>query len=193
MITTHVYIGASLDGFIARRDGSFDWLSKYADRDAVEAYKEFVAAIDVMVIGRGTFETVMGFPKWPYDRPVVVLSRSLTEIPPELEEKVSISDRMPKELLKELTEVGYGSAYVDGGKVIQSFLADDLIDELIVARVPVLIGDGIPLFGYLGDDLEFEHQRTASFPNGLVRSYYKRPSRERSEIKRRYDRTDTRR
>ena len=126
MITTHVYIGASLDGFIARRDGSFDWLSKYADRDAVEAYKEFVAAIDVMVIGRGTFETVMGFPKWPYDRPVVVLSRSLTEIPPELEEKVSISDRMPKELLKELTEVGYGSAYVDGGKVIQSFLADDL-------------------------------------------------------------------
>ena len=193
MITTHVYIGASLDGFIARRDGSFDWLSKYADRDAVEAYKEFVAAIDVMVIGRGTFETVMGFPKWPYDRPVVVLSRSLTEIPPELEEKVSISDRMPKELLKELTEVGYGSAYVDGGKVIQSFLADDLIDELIVARVPVLIGDGIPLFGYLGDDLEFEHQRTASFPNGLVRSYYKRPSRERSEIKRHYDRTDTRR
>ena len=193
MITTHVYIGASLDGFIARRDGSFDWLSKYADRDAVEAYKEFVAAIDVMVIGRGTFETVMSFPKWPYDRPVVVLSRSLTEIPPELEEKVSISDRMPKELLKELTEVGYGSAYVDGGKVIQSFLSEDLIDELIVARVPVLIGDGIPLFGYLGDDLEFEHQRTASFPNGLVRSYYKRPSRERSEIKRRYDRTDTRR
>lgn len=181
MITTHVYIGASLDGFIARKDGSFDWLSKYADRDAIEAYETFISGVDVMVIGRGTFETVMSFSVWPYDLPVVVLSRSLKEIPSELEEKVSLSDRVPKELLKELDKAGYRSAYVDGGKVIQSFLSEDLIDELIMAQVPVLIGEGIPLFGYLRDDLEFEHQRTASYPNGVVRSYYKRPSRDQVE------------
>jgi len=177
MITTHVYIGASLDGFIARKDGSFNWLSKFADQDAVDAYKAFISGMDVTVIGRGTFETVMSFSDWPYDLPVVVLSRSLKEIPPGLLEKVSISELEPKELLKELSAAGYRSAYVDGGKVIQSFLAGDLIDELIVARVPVLIGEGIPLFGYLGGDLEFEHHKTASYPNGLVRSYYKRPGR----------------
>ena len=176
MITTHVYIGASLDGFIARKDGSFDWLSKYADQDAIDAYKEFIAGIDVIVIGRGTFETVMSFPEWPYHLPVVVLSQSVKKIPPELEEKVSLSDRAPTELLKELAEAGYRSAYIDGGKVIQSFLSEDLIDELIIARVPVLIGDGIPLFGFLERDVGFEHQKTVCFPNGLIRSYYKRLS-----------------
>ena len=181
MITTHVYIGASLDGYIARKDGSFDWLSKYADKDAVDAYKAFISGIDVMVIGRGTFETVMSFQDWPYDLPVVVLSRSLSEVPPKLVEKASVSRREPKELLNELDSAGYRSAYVDGGKVIQSFLAEDLIDELIVARVPAVIGDGIPLFGYLAGDLEFEHQKTESYPNGLVRSYYNRPGRERKE------------
>jgi len=182
MITTHVYIGASLDGFIARKDGSFDWLSKFADQSAVEAYMEFIAGIDVMVIGRGTFDAVRGFPDWPYELPTFVLSQSLKKVPGELELKVSLSNLAPAALLQELNDAGYRSAYIDGGKVIQSFLADDLIDELIVAQVPVLIGDGIPLFGYLAQDLEFEHQRTATFPNGLVQSYYKRPGREQKAI-----------
>jgi len=181
MITTRVYIGTSLDGFIARKDGSFDWLSKYADQDAVDAYKEFIAGIDVIVIGRGTFETVMSFPDWPYHLPVVVLSKSMREIPLELEEKVSLSDLVPTQLLKELSKAGYRSAYIDGGKVIQSFLSEDLIDELIIARVPALLGGGIPLFGLLERDLEFEHQKTSPYPNGLVRSYYKRPSKEQEK------------
>ena len=174
MLTTHVYIGASLDGYIARKDGSFEWLLKFADQAAVDSYAEFMLGIDVIVIGRGTFETVLGFPEWPYDRPTVVLSRSLKEIPPELKERATLSEREPKDLLNELAESGFRSAYVDGGKVIQSFLAADLIDELTVARVPVLIGDGISLFGQLDSDLEFEHERTASYPNGLIRSYYRR-------------------
>jgi dihydrofolate reductase len=175
MITTHVYVGTSLDGFIAREDGDFDWLSKFADQAAVESYKEFIAGIDVIVIGRGTFETILGFPDWPYDRPAIVVSRSLREIPPNLAGNVTLSSLQPRELLNELGEAGFRSAYIDGGKLIQSFLADDLIDELIIARVPVLIGNGIPLFGFLSRDLEFEHRRTVTFPNGLVRSYYMRP------------------
>jgi dihydrofolate reductase len=174
MITTHVYIGASLDGFIARRDGSFSWLMKFADQAAVDSYAEFIAGIDVIVIGRGTYETVLGFSDWPYSLPTVVLSQSISEVPSRLEGKVSISKLSPRSLLADLSASGYRSAYIDGGQVIQSFLAEDLIDELIIARVPVLIGEGISLFGQLKGDVEFEHARTATFANGLVRSYYKR-------------------
>jgi dihydrofolate reductase len=172
MIITHVYVGTSLDGFIARKDGSFDWLSRFADADAVDAYKTFMAGIDVIVLGRRTFESVLGFPEWPYERPVIVLSRSFGKAPHELQEKVSFSTLGPRDLLEELFERGYRSVYVDGGKVIQSFLAEDLIDELIIARAPILIGDGVPLFGYLSGDLDFQHEHTAAYSNGLIRSYY---------------------
>ena len=175
MITTNVYIGTSLDGFIARKNGSFDWLSDFGDQDALDAYKSFMADIDVIVIGRHTFETVLKFPFWPYERPVVVLTKSLSEVPTKANVKdVSLTRLGPKELLLELSEKGFRSAYIDGGKVIQSFLADDLVDELIIARVPTLLGDGIPLFGKLNQDLRFKHRRTTSFSNGLVRSYYTR-------------------
>lgn len=180
VISTHVYIGTSLDGFIARKNGNLDWLSKYGDAEAVDAYNEFIAGIDVIVIGRGTFETVLGFPEWPYDRPVVVLSRSINKVPPELKEKVSLAANGPKELLDDLSEKGFRSAYVDGGKVIQSFLAEDLIDYLTIARVPVLIGSGISLFGYLDRDIEFEHVRTLTYANGLIRSHYTRQRRDQS-------------
>lgn len=178
VISTHVYIGPSLDGFIARKDGTLDWLTKYGDANAVDAYSEFIAGIDVLVIGRGTFETVLGFPEWPYDRPVVVLSRSINEVPNELRDKVSLSTNRPRELLDDLSEKGFRSAYVDGGKVIQSFLAEDLIDDLTIARVPVLIGSGISLFGYLERDIEFEHVRTLTYANGLIRSHYTRHRRD---------------
>lgn len=174
MTSTHVYIGTSLDGFIARSDGEIDWLVKFADEEAVAAYNEFKSGIDVIVIGRGTFETVTGFAEWPYDLPVIVLSKSLREVPAGYAGKMSLSQLSPRELVADLSKQGYRSAYIDGGKVIQSFLADGLIDELIIARVPVLIGSGIPLFGHLSEDASFVHQRTVSFPNGIVRSYYKR-------------------
>jgi len=80
----------------------------------------------------------------------------------------------PGELLSHLSSLGYSSIYVDGGKVIQAFLKEDLIDELIISKAPVLIGSGIPLFGYLDADLSFKHVRTMISANGLVRSYYKK-------------------
>lgn len=174
MISIHVYIGTSLDGFIARPDGNIDWLTAFADEDAVASYREFISGIDVIVIGRGTFETVTAFPEWPYELPVVVLSRSLKEVPDAFKHLVSLSASKPKDLVSDLADKGYRSAYVDGGKVIQSFLNAGLIDELIIARVPVLIGAGIPLFGSIKRDVIFDHQRTLSYPNGLVRSYYRR-------------------
>jgi len=174
MTSANVYIGTSLDGFIARADGDIDWLMKFADSDAVDAYNEFMAAIDVIVIGRGTFEKVLEFPSWPYDKPVFVLSKTLQEVPDGLKGKAAVLSLEPADLLKNLSEKGYESAYVDGGKVIQSFLRADLIETLIVAKVPVIIGSGIPSFGSLDSDIAFDHVQTKSYPNGLVRSYYKR-------------------
>jgi dihydrofolate reductase len=174
MTSANVYIGTSLDGFIARADGDFGWLMKFADAGAIESYNEFIADIDVLVIGRGTFETVLGFPFWPYDKPVFILSNTLKELPDNLREKATISSLEPSALMERLSNEGFKAAYIDGGKVIQSFLAADLIDNLIIATVPVLIGGGIPLFGSLDSDIDFEHVRTSTYPNGLVRSYYKR-------------------
>ena len=174
MTSAHVYIGTSLDGFIARTDGDISWLIKFGDANAIEAYNEFIATVDVIVIGRGTFETVLGFPSWPYDKPVFVLSSTLRDVPDGLREKATISSLKPFELLRHLSDQGFRAAYVDGGKVIQSFLAADLIDSLIIAKVPVLIGSGLPLFGSLDNDIDFEHVRTSTYSNGLVRSYYQR-------------------
>jgi len=174
MTSAHVYIGTSLDGFIARSDGSIDWLVEFADQDAVDAYDEFLATIDAIVIGRGTYETVAAFPTWPYDKPVFALSGTIKELPEDLRNKATVLAMNPAELLKYLSGEGYRSLYIDGGKVIQSFLAANVIDTLTIARVPVLIGSGLPLFGLLNNDLSLVHLRTSTYPNGIVRSYYRR-------------------
>jgi len=169
-----VFIGTSLDGFIARKNGDIDWLVHYANKEAVQAYEKFISRIEAIVIGRGTFEKVMSFPSWPYEKKVFVLSTSIKEIPPAVKEKITILSMKPAAMLSYLSGQGFSSIYVDGGKVIQDFLKEDLIDELIISKVPVLIGSGIPLFGYLNTDLQFKHNRTEIGSNGLVRSYYER-------------------
>src|SRR5215217_4522573 len=174
MTAAHVYIGTSLDGFIARTSGDIDWLVKFADEHAIESYNEFIASVDVIVIGRGTFDTVMEFPTWPYEKPVFVLSRTLKDVPDHVKDRASVLNLEPADLLKYLSERGFKQAYVDGGKVIQSFLAEDLIDRLIIARVPVLLGGGVPLFGSLDADITFDHVKTMTFSNGIVRSFYQR-------------------
>ena len=171
---TTVYVGTSLDGFIARKDGDIDWLVKYQDKEVHESYNEFISRIDAMVIGRGTYEKVLGFPEWPYEKKVFVLSTSLKQISGILNEKATLVAMKPAELLNYLSDKGFSNIYIDGGKVIQSFLREDLVDELIITKVPELIGTGIPLFGYLDNDLRFEHIKTNIYSDGLVKSQYKR-------------------
>jgi dihydrofolate reductase len=169
-----VFIGTSLDGFIARKNGDIDWLVQYANDEAVHAYEEFISRIDAVVIGRGTFEKVLSFPEWPYKINVFLLSRTMLKVPDKVREKVSILSMKPGELLHYLSGQGYSRVYVDGGMVIQDFLKEDLIDELIISKAPVLIGSGIPLFGHLDIDLQFKHISTDVYSNGLVRSSYER-------------------
>ena len=173
-MNTIVFVGTSLDGFIARTDGEFDWLSQFANDEAIRAYEELINRIDAIVIGRGTFEKVLTFPSWPYEKKVFVLSTSITEAPASISGKVTILSMAPGALLSHLSGMGYSTIYVDGGKVIQAFLKEDLIDEMIISKAPVLIGSGIPLFGYLDQDLAFKHIKTDVCSNGLVRSYYER-------------------
>jgi dihydrofolate reductase len=171
---TSVYIGTSLDGFIAKADGNIDWLTQYANDDAIHAYEEFINGIDAIVIGRGTFEKILTFPSWPYEKKAFVLSTSLKQLPGTLKDKATLVSMKPEELLSYLSGMGFSSIYVDGGKVIQDFLRENLIDKLIIAKVPILIGSGIPLFGHLDTDLQFKHIRTQTSSNGLVRSYYEK-------------------
>jgi len=119
---TLVYIGTSLDGFIARKDGDIDWLTQFADNEAIDAYKEFMNRIDAIVIGRGTFEKVLTFSSWPYEKKVFVLSNSIKQLPQTLRDKVILLSMKPEELLSYLSGMGFSSMYVDGGKVIQDFL-----------------------------------------------------------------------
>ena len=165
-----VYIGTSLDGFIARKDGNIDWLVQFANDEAIDAYKEFIKRVDAIVIGRGTFDKVLSFPSWPYDKPVFVLTTSMSKVPDTLTGKATILSMKPDELINYLSNKGISSIYVDGGKVIQDFLTENLVNELIVSKAPILLGSGIPLFGYLDHDIPFKHIRTLVQSNGLVRS-----------------------
>lgn len=175
MTTGHVFIATSLDGFIARRDGAIDWLPGL-DSDPGEnyGYDDFIASVDGLVMGRNSFEKVLEFDPWPYPRPVVVLSRSLdpSAVPPALAGKVEISPLPPRALMQSLADRGWTRAYVDGGKVIQSFLRAGLIADMVITRVPVLLGEGLPLFGPLEGDIALRHLETRAYPSGLVRSRY---------------------
>ena len=171
---TIAYLGTSLDGFIARKDGEIDWLTQFANDEAIHAYEDFMNRIDAIVIGRGTFEKVLTFSSWPYEKKVFVLSNTIKQLSDTLKDKAILISMKPEELLRYLSGLGFSTIYVDGGKVIQDFLKKDLIDEMIIAKAPILIGSGIPLFNYIDTDLQFKHVKTAVQSNGLVRSYYER-------------------
>ncbi len=164
-----VFIGTSLDGFIARLNGEYDFLPTGGGEP--HGYTEFLASVDGLVIGRNTFDTVMAFPQWPYDKPVFVLSTRALQRAPQgaLVERLSAH---PSEVVATLSARGLQHIYVDGGITIQRFLEAGLIDRLIITRVPVLIGTGIPLFGALSRDVVVEHVATRQYPSGLVQSEY---------------------
>lgn len=166
-----VFVGVSVDGFIARPDGGLDWLP--ADGGEPHGYTELMATVDALVIGRATFETVLGFSEWPYgDKRVIVLSSRPLDLAALRDRPVEQMGGEPAEIVARLEARGVGHIYVDGGITIQRFLRAGLIQRLIVTRVPVLIGQGIPLFGPLDADLRLRHVRTRDFPSGLVQSEY---------------------
>ena len=170
-MTVSVFIGTSLDGFIARPNGDLDFLPPGGGEP--HGYNEFIASVDALVIGRKTFETVLAMSLWPYgNKRVVVLSSKPVDLSAVVGGTVEQMSGSPAEIVSRLAASGAQHLYIDGGITIQQFLRAGLIQRLIITRVPVLIGDGIPLFGTLPGDIRLRHIATKHYPSGLVSSEY---------------------
>jgi dihydrofolate reductase len=169
--TCHVFIATSVDGYIARSDGRIDWLQRAELPGEDYGYARFFAACDVLVLGRKTWETVAGFGAWPYagKRSVVLTHRPLTPLANE-----EVFSGSPRALAERLGREGARRVYVDGGAVISQFLAEGLIDELTVTQVPVLLGDGVPLFGPGRPELGLALVESRAFPSGVVQTTWRR-------------------
>jgi len=171
-----VYVATSLDGFIARSNGDVDWLNDLQRKMPPGedcGYRAFADSVDVLVMGRKTYEQVLTFGQWPYGKkPVVVLSSKAISFPAELPKTVSHSSEEPDALVERLTAEGAGHLYIDGGVTIQRFLAAGLVDEITIATIPVILGEGIPLFGPVAGDLWLECIETRAYRFGITQARY---------------------
>ena len=162
-----VFIATSLDGFIARKDGSLDWLHPFDSTGEDYGYSRFAATIDVMVMGRGTYDAVLGMPQWSPGKRVIVMTGR--EAAPR--DGVELFAGTAAQLVGRLREQGVQRAYVDGGNVIRQFLAAGLIDDMTISVVPVLLGEGIPLFG--GPPAKLELSTVERWPSGMAQLTYR--------------------
>lgn len=167
-----IFVGVSLDGFLARKNGAYDFLFQKPDVD--NGYNRFFASVDALVIGRGTFDVVKEFERWPYAKKLVIV---LTHAPRQMRAPAGANCEFiaatPKQVADRLARRGAKHVYVDGGKTIQAFLRAGLIQRMTVTRVPILIGEGIPLFGSVPRDIRLKHVRTRTFRNGMVQTEYR--------------------
>ncbi len=172
-----VFIATSLDGFIARENGELDWLdaaNATVPKDEDCGYLKFIETIDVLVMGRKTYEKVLSFGMWPYgDTSVIVLSSNKIEFQNDLNQNIEWSSEFPKKLYERLAKEGAKRLYVDGGITIQRFLAEGLITDITITVIPIILGSGKPLFSNTGKDISLRHVATKTFDFGFVQSTYK--------------------
>lgn len=164
-----VYIAMSLDGHIARKDGSLDWLEYGHEGDEDYGSKAFINSIDALVFGRNTYEVVSGFDEWPYKgKRVIVLSRSLNEVRAEAE----LFSGQLTELVSSLHSEGIQHVWIDGGITISQFLEANLVDQMTISVIPIILGSGIPLFNTMDGEKTLQLVSTQSYPSGLVQLKY---------------------
>jgi len=167
-----IYVATSLDGYIARPNGGLDWLPEPSSDDA--DFCAFLESIDCLVMGRNTYDKVLSFGFWPYGKkPVKVLTHRGLEPPSDEDADVRAISGEPTEVAEALRAQGFGKLYVDGGVTVQSFLRRGLITRVIITRIPILIGSGIPLFGEVEQDISLRHVETKILPGGLEQSEYR--------------------
>ncbi|WP_024769352.1 dihydrofolate reductase family protein [Aquimarina macrocephali] len=171
----YVFMASSLDGFVARQDNSLDWLMKYGIDENDNSFEKFTKNMDVLVMGSGTYKTVLGFGQWPYKMPVYVMSRTLTQenVPESLQASVTINSLDPKKLMQFLYEEGLRKVYVDGGKLVQSFISNGLVSEITLTQIPILIGKGKRLFGEIESDIDLELMSCKPMKFGFIQNHYK--------------------
>ncbi|HAA13832.1 MAG TPA: diacylglycerol kinase [Cytophagales bacterium] len=171
-----VYLGCSLDGYIAGPNGELDWLDIIPNPEGSDmGYVAFMEQVDALLMGRKTFETVLGFDvDWPYTKPVYVWSRTLEEIPASHEGKAFLVKGGVAEILEQIHAQGHYSLYIDGGQTVQSFLQADAIDDLTISTLPILLGDGVPLYGKLSESHRFELISSTVHLGQIVQNHYRR-------------------
>lgn len=166
-----VFIASSVDGYIATNDDKLDWLTSAGAEGEDYGYDRFIATVDAVAMGRGTFNYIEDFPTPLYDgRPLYVFTHN----PPTGREDVIFWQKSPLEALAYWNEQGYSRVYIDGGQVISSFLAEGLIDDMLLTKVPLLLGDGKPLFNPIARRTDLELVNVESFPSGMLNMTYRR-------------------
>lgn len=169
----HVYIAQSLDGYIAAPDGDIAWLHAIDNPEGSDfGFAQFMHKIDAIVMGRNTFEKVLSFGEWPYTKPVYVISSSLTSLPNSCAERAFLLDASPRTVVALLEERGLHQLYIDGGALIRSFLREDLIDTLTISTLPIILGDGIPLFDKLDKSIALKLEHSKTLAGQLVQTTY---------------------
>jgi dihydrofolate reductase len=169
-----IYIAQSLDGYIAGPHGELDWLEKIDNPDKSDfGFYEFMKKVDALVMGKYTFEKVLTFEIWPYEIPVFVASNTLTEVPAAVEGKATLIKGNPKEIVFKLHKMKFNNLYIDGGALIQSFLKENMIQELIITTVPILLGGGIPLFGSFHEYIDLKLIKIEVLADQLVKTHYR--------------------
>ncbi len=170
---TIAYIAASLDGYIADPEGSVDWLNAIPNPEQSDyGFADFLSGIDAVLMGRKTFEVVQSFGEWPYSKPVYVISTQLTDIPQGYEGRVQLVSGPLQQILERIEKETGPSIYVDGGTLIRSCLAKKCLSTLILTTVPILLGQGIPLFASSDQRISLTHRETEVLGAGLVKSTY---------------------
>jgi len=175
-LKSSVYIATSLDGFIARSDGELDWLdaaNKTVPAEVDCGYNSFMESIDVLIIGRNTYEQILTFDNWPYgNKTVIVLSSNKITIPKKIAQSVSYSSESPRNLCERLNKEGIKNLYIDGGITIQRFLSEGLIDNITITIIPIILGSGKPLFSNLKKDILLKLLDTKHYDFGFVQITY---------------------
>lgn len=171
-----VFIATSIDGYIADKNGSIDWLESIPNPEGNDmGFGAVMEKVDAVVMGRTTYEKVLSFGiEWPYSKHVYVLSTSIKDVPVDLSSKVSILQGTPADILMDINHKGHHKLYIDGGRTVQDFLKADLIDELIITTLPLLLGGGFPLFGELPSRQSYLLVESKVFLNTIVQNRYKR-------------------
>lgn len=171
-----VFIATSLDGYISAADGNLDWLESVPNPQQDDlGFNRFINRVDAVVMGRRTFETVLGFGQgWQYPVPGIVLSSTLDALPGEFGDQVQLANGNPRDIVRLAYQQGFKHLYIDGGKTIQLFLREDMIDELIITEIPLLLGGGDKLFDTLEQPLAFELIDTEVLLEQLVVKHYQR-------------------
>lgn len=166
-----VFIASSLDGFIARSDGSLDWLEAVQTEDEDYNYQAFFDSVDTLLMGRKTYDVALTFETWPFASKRCLV---LTQRPKGAKHNEEFISGQPQELLERLGAQGVKRIYLDGGSVIRQFLEMGLVDELTLSVVPVLLGDGIPLFMAGGREQRLILDSSRSWPTGLAQLRYRK-------------------